>query len=128
MSKKVAVFKLDDLESIDTFEGLMSPISANEHVSIIYNTVSPQLHVHPHVHNNAYALLLLKGAITLVLTDEHFHLSEGSVAIIPAGEMAGFSNHSEDTPAAMLMISFPSKYTSLDGLKEALQSLNRRTK
>lgn len=128
MTEKVSVFSLDELESFNTIERVLTPFFVSEHVSLISMNMPPQMDVPIHAHKPASVLFLLKGNLTLLLNGTHFHLVDGDIAIIPGGVEAGFKNPSSSNEAELLFVSTPSGIKTLDGLKNALRSFSQRSK
>ena len=125
MSNNFATLNLEEIEGFDTLEGFMKPISVNEHVSVIHTTMPPNIKVRPHAHKSNGVLLVLKGSIDFVLSNSTFTLTQGNVAVVPAGTEVGINN--SDEPTELLMISAPPSCKSVDELKKRLSSFCKRS-
>jgi quercetin dioxygenase-like cupin family protein len=128
LPEKVSVFSIDGLDNFNTIEGVITPFFVSEHVTLLHMSMSPEMDVPIHAHKYTSVLFVLKGNLTLLLNDTHFHLIDGDIAVIPGGVEAGFKNPSSSNPVELFFVSSPSGIKTLDGLKDALRSFSQRSK
>jgi quercetin dioxygenase-like cupin family protein len=118
------MLKLETVEELETREGLMRPLSINQYVSVIHNTLAPQAKIKPHAHKSNAVFFLLKGQLELVSNSANFMMTPGNVAVIPANTVVGINNL--DSSAEILMISAPPGSKSVEELKSKLQAFSKK--
>ncbi len=118
------MLKLENVEGVDTLEGLMRPLSVNEYVSVIHSTLPPQSKTKPHSHKSNSVIFLLKGQLELTSNNATFTMTPGNIAVIPANTVVGINN--SDVSTEILMISAPPSSKSVEELKSKLQAFSKK--
>lgn len=108
------VTTLSESPSYITPEGKMTPLMANENLSVIHLELPMGLRVPPHSHPFPGIILLTSGSVTLTGEEEKL-LHEGDIVEIPADYPAGL--YANEASKAILL-SAPSRYKDLKEMYE----------
>jgi len=119
---KISIVRTDEVEGIETPEGLMKPLTLTKEVLMIHMEVPAGLEVSPHAHQNDCILFMLSGSINLIQENSSVRVNPGDVVLVPANVKVGLTNNS-DSNAEILAIVLSPNYASLEEFKQRLMKL-----
>jgi quercetin dioxygenase-like cupin family protein len=123
--KAFTLYRIKDAESIDTPEGVVTPLFINEQLMIVKLSLPPNLTIPPHSHNCNIVAMVTKGRLEVMHGNERVVLEEGDMFFALPNVVLGFSNPSQGT-TEILSVSYPPSYKSVEEFKEVLRSFARR--
>lgn len=116
--------KIEDVERLQTPEGIIKPLLFTDKVGLLYLELPARFDVTPHSHPQDNILYCIEGVIEVSSEDKTRTISAGSVRFVPANEVAGIKNLS-DEPARLLIISAPPVVKSAEEFKELLRKFQK---
>ncbi len=113
------IYRFDESESFQTPEGLMTPLFANNHLTVTHLKVPAGIHVRPHSHPWDGILIIINGFVRLIGTTT-FDMKAGDLAYIPAGFEVGLDCQEY---FEAILLSTPSPYKTLEEFRNRLEGM-----
>ena len=116
---------IEDVEGLQTPEGIIKPLLFTDMAGLVYLELPARFDVTPHSHPQDNILYCIEGVVEVSSEDKTRTISADSVIFVPANEVAGIRNLS-DEPARLLCVSAPPEVKSADELKELLRGFQNK--
>ena len=127
MGKEIKIKSIDEVESLETSEGVMKPMIFGEKVAVIHLEIPTGLEVSPHAHSMEGVIYCLSGELEVISGSERVTIGGGTAMLVPPNVEVGIKNHG-DAPVNAILISSPPSVKSAEELKNLLQHPNRGDK
>ena len=118
------IVTIEDVEGLETPEGIVKPLLFTDKVELLYLELPARFDVTPHSHPQDNILYCIEGVVEVSSDDKTTTISADSVIFVPANEVAGIKNIS-DEPAKLLCVSAPPVVKSAEEFKKLLKSFQK---
>lgn len=118
------IVTIEDVEGLETPEGIVKPLLFTDKVELLYLELPARFDVTPHSHPQDNILYCIEGVVEVSSGDKTTTINADSVIFIPANEVAGIKNLS-DEPARLLCVSAPPVVKSTEEFKELLKRFQK---
>ena len=118
------IVTIEDVEGLETPEGIVKPLLFTDKVELLYLELPARFDVTPHSHPQDNILYCIEGVVEVSSGDKTTTINADSVIFVPANEVAGIKNFS-DEPARLLYVSAPPVVKSAEEYKELLKSFQK---
>lgn len=119
------IVTIEDVEGLQTPEGIIKPLLFTDKVGLLYIELPARIDITPHSHPQDNIIYCIEGAVEVSSEDKTRTISADSVIFLPANEVAGIKNLS-DEPARLLCVSAPPDVKSADEFKELLKGFQNK--
>jgi len=120
MEKGIKIKSIDEVEGLETSEGMMKPLIFGEKVAVIHLEIPAGLEVPPHAHSSEGVIYCLSGELEVISGSETVIIGGGTAILVPPNVEVGIKNHG-DAPVNAILISSPPPVKSADELKNILK-------
>ena len=120
MGKEIKIKSIDEVEGLETSEGIMKPLIFGERVAVIHLEIPAGLEVPPHAHSSEGVIYCLSGELEVISGSETVTIGGGTAILVPPNIEVGIKNHG-DAPVNAILISSPPPVKSADELKNILK-------
>ena len=120
MEKEIKIKSIDEVEGLETSEGIMKPLIFGERVAVIHLEIPAGLEVPPHAHPSEGVIYCLSGELEVISGSETVTIGSGTAILVPPNIEVGIKNHG-DAPVNAILISSPPPVKSADELKNILK-------
>ncbi len=120
MEKGIKIKSIDEVEGLETSEGIMKPLIFGERVAVIHLEIPAGLEVPPHAHSSEGVIYCLSGELEVISGSETVIIGGGTAILVPPNVEVGIKNHG-DAPVNAILISSPPPVKSADELKNILK-------
>ena len=127
MEKEIKIKNIDEVEGLETSEGVMKPLIFGDKVAVIHLEIPAGLEVSPHAHSMEGVIYCLSGELEVISGSETVTICGGTAMLVPPNVEVGIKNHG-DAPVNAILISSPPPVKSAEELKNLLQHPNRGDK
>jgi quercetin dioxygenase-like cupin family protein len=118
------IMAVEDVEGLETLEGIIKPLLFTDKVGLLYIELPARFDVTPHSHPQDNILYCIEGVVEVSSGDKTTTISADSVIFVPANEVAGIKNIS-DEPARLLCVSAPPVVKSTEEFKQLLRKFQK---
>jgi len=127
MEKEMKIKSIDEVEGLETSEGIMKPLIFGEKVAVIHLAIPVGLEVPPHAHSMEGVIYCLSGELEVISGSERVTIGGGTAILVPPNVEVGIKNCG-DGPVNVILVSSPPPVKSAEELKNLLQHPNRGDK
>jgi len=129
MEKEIKIKSIDEVEGLETSEGVMKPLTFGEKVAVIHLEIPVGLELSPHAHSMEGVIYCLNGELEVISgsSSETVTIGSGTAMLIPPDTEVGIKNRG-DEPVNAILISSPPPVKSAEELKNLLMHQNRGDK
>ena len=127
MEKGIKIKSIDEVEGLETSEGVMKPLIFGEKVAVIHLEIPAGLELSPHAHSMEGVIYCLSGELEVISKSETMTVNSGTAMLIPSDTEVGIKNRG-DEPVNAILISSPPPVKSAEELKNLLRHQNRGDK
>ncbi|RLG30152.1 hypothetical protein DRN97_10945 [Methanosarcinales archaeon] len=120
MEKEIKIKSIDEVEGLETSEGIMKPLIFGERVAVIHLEIPAGLEVPPHAQSSEGVIYCLSGELEVISGSETVTIGSGTAILVPPNIEVGIKNHG-DAPVNAILISSPPPVKSADELKNILK-------
>ena len=120
MEKGIKIKSIDEVEGLETSEGMMKPLIFGEKVAVIHLEIPAGLEVPPHAHSSEGVIYCLSGELEVISGSETVIIGGGTAILVPPNVEVGIRNHG-DAPVNAILISSPPPVKTADELKNILK-------
>ena len=120
MEKEIKIKSIDEVEGLETSEGMMKPLIFGEKVAVIHLEIPAGLEVPPHAHSSEGVIYCLSGELEVISGSETVIIGGGTAILVPPNVEVGIRNHG-DAPVNAILISSPPPVKTADELKNILK-------
>ncbi len=118
------IVTIEGVEGLETPEGIVKPLLFTDKVELLYLELPARFDVMPHSHPQDNILYCIEGVVEVSSGDKTTTINADSVIFIPANEVTGIKNLS-DEPARLLCVSAPPVVKSTEEFKELLKRFQK---
>ena len=126
MEKGIKIKSIDEVEGLETSEGVMKPLIFSEKVAVIHLEIPAGLELSPHAHSMEGVIYCLSGELEVISKSETMTVNSGTAMLIPSDTEVGIKNRG-DEPVNAILISSPPPVKSAEELKKPIIKNKRRS-
>ena len=126
MEKGIKIKSIDEVEGLETSEGVMKPLIFGEKVAVIHLEIPAGLELSPHAHTMEGVIYCLSGELEVISKSETMTVNSGTAMLIPSDTEVGIKNRG-DEPVNAILISSPPPVKSAEELKKPIIKNKRRS-
>ena len=126
MEKGIKIKSIDEVEGLETSEGVMKPLIFGEKVAVIHLEIPAGLELSPHAHSMEGVIYCLSGELEVISKSETMTVNSGTAMLIPSDTEVGIKNRG-DEPVNAILISSPPPVKSAEELKKPIIKNKRRS-
>ena len=119
------IVRIEDVEGLETPESVIKPLLFTDKVGLLHIELPARFDGTPHSHSQDNIVYCIEGIVEVSSEDKTTTINADSVIFIPANEVAGIKNLS-DEPARLLIVSAPPVVKSTEEYKELLRSFQNK--
>jgi len=120
MKKEIELKNIDEVEGLETSEGVMKPLVFGEKVAVIHLEIPAGLELSPHAHSTEGVIYCLSGELEVFSGDETETIGSGTAMLVPSNTEVGIKNQGNKT-VNVILISSPPPVGSSEELKSLLK-------
>jgi quercetin dioxygenase-like cupin family protein len=118
------IVTIEDVEGLQTPEGIIKPLLFTDKVGLLYIELPAKFDITPHSHPHDGIMYCIEGIVEVISEDKTTTISANSVIFVPANEVAGIKNLSDET-ARLLQVSAPPVVKSAEEFEELLKRFKK---
>ncbi|RJS85560.1 cupin domain-containing protein [Methanophagales archaeon] len=127
MEKGIKIKSIDEVEDLETSEGVMKLLIFGEKVAVIHLEIPAGLEVSPHAHSMEGVIYCLSGELEVISRSETMTVNSGTAMLVPPNVEIGIKNHG-NTPVNAILISSPPPVKSAEELENLLLKIKEGAK